>query len=167
MFETYQIPFKFSEYLWNIVSVKKLFNQSKSNGFFYIDVTAFDKILEKRIDYSFGSNLLEMFGKIWGLNYVYEFLENTDLISKEDARLMEENNTYHFHEIIKYANDELWQMNFIFKWPNSHRWNEYEPLFNSTYGTDFNTAQQIINLFLKNKPVPQRILKQKGQITKK
>jgi hypothetical protein len=158
MFDTYQIPFKLSKQFWNLISVKGLFNQSKAHGFFYIDVRTFAEMLEKRIDYHLGSNNIEMFGRLWGLNYIYEFLEKFNLISFEDARLMEENNTYHLHEFIKYTHCDLWQMNFIFKWPQSQRWEEYKPLFNSTYGADLNSAKETINLFLKDKPVPQRIL---------
>jgi hypothetical protein len=98
-----------------------------------------------------------MFGKIWALHYVYEFLENNGLIQPEAARLMEENNLYHRNEMIKYMADELWQMSFVFDWPNNHLWAGLKPLFISTLGKSNADAELLITDYLQNSPVPQRI----------
>lgn len=158
MLENYNIPFKMSEHLWNIISVRKLFGQpSSKDDYFFIDVVKFEEILEKRIDYSLGSNSLEMFGKIWALHYVYEFLEKNGLIQPETARLMEENNLYHRNEMIKYMASELWQLSFVFDWPNNHLWAGLKPLFKSTFGKSNADAELLITDFFQSSPVPQRI----------
>jgi hypothetical protein len=99
-----------------------------------------------------------MFGKIWGLHYVHDFLEKSALISYEAAKLMEENNIYHRNEIIKYADYDLWQMSFVFTWPQNHLWAEYKPLFSSTFGSGLENSTKMLEMFFSKISVPQRIL---------
>ncbi len=158
MYDTYNIPFKLSEYFWSIVSVKNLFGQSDAHDFFYIDLVRFDKILDERVDYMLSSNALEMFGKIWSLHYVYEFLKKHALITPDDARLMDENNLYHHNEMIKYTGNSLWQMSFVFRWPQHHLWSDLRPFFFSTFGTEYETSSYIVERYFEDNPIPHRIL---------
>jgi len=158
MLDNYNIPFSVSEVFWNIIAVKDLFGKSRQKtDIFYIDVKTFSKTLDKRFDYSLGSNSLEMFGKIWALHYVFEFLEKNNLISTASADLMRENNRYHRNEVIYYMGNELWQMDFVFSWPQNQVWSELKPLFESTYGKSLEEARKILNEFKDNNLPVQRI----------
>jgi hypothetical protein len=156
MFDTYNIPFMLSEVFWNIVAMKNLFGKSTDNNdFFYIDVKTFDKSIDKRFDYFLGSNNLEMFGKVWALYYIYEFLEENNLISAETSIQMRENNMYHRNEVIRYTSNELWQMNFVFNWPQNQLWSELKLLFESTYNKSIEEVRVILKEFSDiNPPVP-------------
>lgn len=156
MYDQFNFPFNLSENFWNIISVKKLLGQSKKYDFFYIDVKKFSDILDKRVDYNLGSNDLEMFGKIFSLHYIYDFLEKHSLISPKAAELMKVNNIYHRNEMIKYMGNQLWQMNFIFDWPENHLWADLKPLFSSTFDISHNDAVKLLSDFFKSQAVPQR-----------
>jgi hypothetical protein len=158
MLEEHQVPFILSELLWSIVAVKDLFGKSEnSEEFLYIDVIKFEEILDHRVDYSMGSNDLEMFGKIWALHYVYEFFKTNKLISAETAEKMHENNLYHRNEMIRYMGQELWQMSFVFNWPDHYLWAYLRPVFDSTFDASFEEKEHIIENFNQNHPIPQRI----------
>ncbi len=158
MFDHHNKSFVISEFLWSIVGVKKLFGKSKfSDDIFYVDAGKFDETLTKRIDYAFGSNSLEMFGKTWALPYVFEFLEANQLISADAAMLMHENNLYHRDEMIRFINKNLWQMNFVFNWPNNQHWQYLEPIFNSTFDASSEKIFDIITTFNKEHTISQRI----------
>lgn len=158
MLDNHNISFVHSGFLWRIISVKDLFGKSKfSDDFFYIDAGAFEKSLEKRIDYSFGSNVLEMFGMIWALHYVYEFLESNNVISAEAAELMRENNLYHRNKFIQYINRDLWQMNFVFNWPSKKQWKNLKPLFDSTFDISNSEVLRVFANFNQNHPISERI----------
>lgn len=156
MLDNHAISFVLSEFLWSIVGVKNLFGKSKfSDDFFYVDAGKFEETLTKRIDYALGSNSLEMFGKIWALHYVYEFLEANRLISADAAVLMHENNLYHRNEMIRYMSTDLWQMNFVFIWPNNKHWKYLEPIFNSTFDISYEETLNIIETFNQSHPISQ------------
>lgn len=158
MFDNHNVSFVLSEFLWSIVGVKNLFGKSKfSDDFFYIDAGKFEETLTKRVDYALATNSLEMFGKIWALHYVYEFLEANRLISAETALLMRENNLFHRDEMIRYINMNLWQMNFVFNWPNNQHWQYLEPIFKNTFDLSDEKTLNIIETFNQSHPISQRI----------
>lgn len=161
MLDKYNLPFVLSEELININSKKGLFGQSKTREeFFYIDVVDFSKLLVENVDTLFGTNNLEMFSRVWGLHYTYEFLEKYHLISSEAAGLMRENINYHCNECMFFMQDILWNMTFIFDWPHSQQWIHLKPLFKSTFYKDSGEILKIFNKYEERNPVNPRIKKE-------
>lgn len=164
MYEKYNIPFMLSETFWNILSYKKLYESSlESEEYFYFDVVSFEKHFENIFDYSFGSNNIEFFGKVWAMHYIYEFLEENNLISTDAAKRMKENIKYHRNELINTMNTELWTVNFIFNWPENHLWHDLKPFFETTYNKEYEEVNEIIYQFNEKNPKPKRI---EDEITK-
>lgn len=169
MLDKYQVPFLLSDIFWSLIGVKGLFGKSKaSEDFFYVDADVFDEELAQRIDHMFRSNILEIFGKVWGLYYVYEFLEEYHLISPEGAARMRENILYYRNQMVRYMNKDLWQMSFVFNWPAHHLWEPLSGLFESTYGQTSEQGDKIIEEVNNQNPISQRLkeeLKLKAEVT--
>lgn len=158
MYEKYNTPFMLSEIFWSILSSKKLFENSlESEEYFYFDAVSFEKHLENKFDYSFGSNNIEFFGKVWAMHYIFEFLEENNFISADAAKRMKENIQYHRNELINYMNTELWTVNFVFNWPENHHWLELKPFFETTYNKKFDEVNEIICQFNEKNHLPKRI----------
>src|SRR5699024_6595344 len=158
MFENYGMPFMLSNILLNIVADVDFFGQSTtSSEFFYVDISKFDEALNHRLDNFFGSNKLENFGKVWGLYYIYEFLEVNKLISADAAELMHENNNYFRDTMISYAGQELWQMDFVFNWPENEHWENLKPIFEATFDGTHEETNKIITEYRKKNPINERI----------
>ena len=159
MLDKYDIPFILSETFWSILSSKTLYEKSKyTEDCFYFDVISFENYLDEKFDYSFSSNDIEYFGKIWALRYIYEFLEENRLISAEAAAKMQENLLYHRNEIINYMTAELWLASFVFNWPENQHWTELKPLFENTYGKTFEEVNSMLDEFNEKNPLPKRIV---------
>lgn len=75
------------------------------------------------------------------IDYVYEFLESCQLISSEGAEKMRENNLYHRNQMIGYMKEDLWQTDFVFKWPDHEKWDDLRNLFEGTFEWD---KQQVV-----------------------
>jgi hypothetical protein len=164
MLDNHDIPFILSNLFWNIIADKDLFGQSKtSDEFFYIDVNRFDEMLDYRLDNFFDSEL-EIFGKVWSLHYIYEFLEANELVSADAAKLMRKNNNYFRNEMIGYVHSELWQMSFIFNWPGSEHWDDLKPMFENTFNQTYDETRKIVYEYRQANPVNERI---KGELKPK
>lgn len=150
MFETYGIPFKFSNSLWNLIQTKSFFKPSNKHSFFYCDRIDFEAAFEKQIDYRMGSNFDIYFGKVWGLYYIYEFFEKSNLMPAHEAAKMQETLVWLRNDFIKFVNEDLWQMSYIFSWPKSELWEEYKPLFDSTLGKSYDEARALIRIFFQS-----------------
>jgi len=103
--------------------------------------------IDKRYDSLFDSNSLEMFGKVWGMHYIFDFLHKLQLLDDEYAGCMAENLAYHRNEMVKYMGAELWQVSFIFQWPDNHLWADLKPLFESTYQKPTEEARAMVHDF--------------------
>ena len=58
-----------------------------------------------------------MFGKVWGLEYVYHFLMEHEMISEDNFSRMIENIRALQYLFTRITDDDLWKMDFVFKWP--------------------------------------------------
>jgi len=159
MKEKYDIPFMLSDRFWNMLTVFDLFGTEKSaDGFLYIPYTILEKHFRDNTDNLFMTNEVEMFGKVWGLNYVYTFLHESGLISDHYFSMMEENIHVLKDEYIKMAFTSLWQMNFVHKWPQIYVPDPYEVrLFEETYKKDEEEIKEKLDNYLALMITPGRI----------
>jgi hypothetical protein len=161
MLHTYKLPFVFSEWIWNFIATTKIFGKQKGvENWFYIDANTLDKHIADRFDSFMASNDLEIFGKVWGLDFVFDFLYKQQLLSSEQYDNMIENVTYFRNEMMRICADSLWQMMFVFDWP---RTNNYfvEPsekrLFHETYGVENSEAIKKVVRHLSIYQIPERV----------
>lgn len=118
MKKTYNVPFILSEWWFNLLHGKDLFNKRKEPGAeLFIPYKVLDKYITSKLDTLLGSNYFEMFGKVWGLHYVYEFFYKVSLISEPWYSKMAENIALLKKEFIAVIGRDIWQMHFISSWP--------------------------------------------------
>lgn len=161
MLNKYQMPFVFSEWIWNFIATTMIFGKQKGlENWFYIDTNELDKHIQNRLDTFSGSNELELFGKVWGLDYVFQFLHTHQLISDLHFSQMNENITYFRNSMIKYSSENLWQLLFVFDWPKTHNYYadpSEKRLFNNTYFNGPIDCYENINKYFSIEFVPERI----------
>lgn len=116
----YGLPFMISDMCINLLLKRKLFGKSKCPGaFFYIEYNNLDKHITERYDTFLGSNRIELFGKTWGLHYVYEFLAKYEFITEPYYTLMRENIAFLKKEFMCAVATDLWRLNFVNAWPQT------------------------------------------------
>lgn len=164
MLHNYKMPFVFSEWIWNFIATTKIFGKLKGvENRFYIDAKTLDKHICNKLDSFLGSNELEIFGKVWGLDFVFDFLNKHQLLPDEHYEKMLENISYFRNEMMRIASSNLWQMMFVFNWP---RTNDYivdpseQRLFNETYGIEEKEAFEKVKRYLSVYCIPDRIKKE-------
>src|SRR5690606_3125902 len=92
MWEKYEIPFILSYWFWDFIQHEKLLSKSKNpDRWFFITANQLKKHVAENLDLIFKPNQLEVFGKVCGLPYVYEFLYENSLISENDYGKMLDN----------------------------------------------------------------------------
>jgi len=120
MKKNYGLPFMLSDQFFNILQKKELFGKNKNEyAFFYIDFNSLDKHIIQRYDSFLGSNLIEIFGKTWGLHFVYEFFNHYELINHEYYSLMLENIAHLKIDFMKAASTDLCNLNFVNSFPET------------------------------------------------
>lgn len=164
MLHTYQLPFVFSEWMWNFIATTKIFGKQKGvENWFYIDAKMLDKHIVNRLDTFLGSNELEIFGKVWGLDFVFDFLHKQQLLAPDQYEKMIENIAYFRNEMIRTVSGSLWKMMFVFDWPrvNSFAVDPTEKLlFTKTYGKSNSEAFEMVDRYSSIYPIPFRIKKE-------
>lgn len=134
MLDTWQMPFVFSDFIWSFISTKKIFGKYRGiDKWFYVDEKTMDKHIADRLDLMFRSNNLEIFGKVWGMHYVFKFLHGIKLLTDEHAVYVNDYLANFRDNIVKYIANDCWQMDFVFRWPDRDLWTEMKPAFDSTY----------------------------------
>ena len=162
MKETYNIPFMLADRFWNMLTVSDLFGSEPSpEGFLYIPYTTLAGHFAEQSDKMFLSNELEMFGKVWGLDYAYHFIHESGLMNDHFYSLMSENIQILKNEYIRSAYTSLWQMNFVFSWPQLYLPDTYEKqLFSDTYRQNDQNVKDRLDSYIDFKIVPERIQKE-------
>ncbi len=118
MKDQFDIPFMLSDRWWNMLSTKKLYKRKNNiDDYFNIPFETLDQHFASHYDNMFRSNDIEMFGKVWGLEYVYHFLMEHKTISEENFSRMNENISALKYLFVRITDDDLWKMDFVFKWP--------------------------------------------------
>ncbi len=136
MHQEYNLPFIFSEIIWQLIAYKEIFGKHGIDNWFFIDVKTLDEHIGRKYDNFYGSNEIEMFGKVWGLNYVFSFFNHYNLITNEPYEEIKENILHFKKEMMILAEADLWKMSFVFDWPkiesieNKHITKDF---FNSTF----------------------------------
>lgn len=165
MLHAYQLPFVFSDWIWNFIATTKIFGRHKGvENWFYLDAKTLDKHIADKFNRFFSSNELEIFGKVWGLDFVFEFLYQQQLVSDEQYEKMLENHTHFRHEMIRIAGSDLWQMMFVFRWPRPNNFlvdSTEQMVFDETYRKNDAEAIENVKRYLADYPVPDRI---KGEL---
>jgi uncharacterized protein YecA (UPF0149 family) len=73
---------------------------------------------------------------------------------------MRENIHYFREAIMRYAGGELWQMDFVFKWPGNEYWEDLKPVFENTFSRTANEIDKLIREYQDTHPVADRIKKE-------
>lgn len=171
MLNTYKLPFIFSEWMWNFIADTKIFGKQKGiENWFYLDAKTLDKHIVDNLDSFFGSNQLEIFGKVWGLDFVFDFLHQQQLLSSEHYKKMVENIIYFRNQMMRIAYGNLWQMMFVFNWPRTNNYiidSSEENIFKKTFGKDASEVYEKVNRFLSIYQIPDRINEELKLDTKK
>lgn len=158
MKEKYGISFMLSYQWFELVVSKDFFKKGKFN--FAMPYNKLDVFVTSMYDNMFSKNQTELFGKILGLSYVYEFFVEYGFISSDAYKLMQENIAYLKHEFVKAFCSDLWKVNFVFDWPqcNDKFHNLYNlELFDSTKGHNYAESTEIVNSLKVNLPAMERI----------
>ena len=134
MKDHFDVPFMLSDRWWNMLTEKGLFGKKKKiESYFYIPYKVLDKHFAAHYDTMLQSNDIEMFGKVWGLEYVYHFLREYTLIDKEDFTRMNENISSIKYLFMRITDENLWKMSYIFNWPQLYVPDPYDKeVFQST-----------------------------------
>lgn len=162
MYEKYELPFFFSELFWQFVATLKIFGKHGKENWFFVDAKTMDKHIASKTDFFYSSNIIQVFGQVWGFDYIIDFFGHFNLINKEQALIMNENNLHFKNEMIRIIGDDLWKVNFVFKWPKiKHALAPILDLkhFNQTFkntGFKDDIVEEIISLI----PINERIRKE-------
>lgn len=161
MKDHFDVPFMLSDRWWNILTVKGLFGKKKdADGYFYIPYKVLNKHFTSHYDSMFLSNDIEIFGKVWGLEYVYHFLREYMLIDEENFNRMNENISCIKYLFMRITDESLWKMSYIFNWPQLNLPDPYEKvLFQSTFTSNIDDLGDKVDNYLNNKyqVFPERI----------
>jgi uncharacterized protein YchJ len=116
----YGIPFMHSNLLFYLIMDKSLFGSIKEeDAWFYIPYPKLDQHVTNSLDTFFGSNLIAVGGKLWGLHYVYEFLHEYQFISSDYYKMMLENLAWLKMDYLTVAKAAAWQLKFVLNWPDT------------------------------------------------
>jgi len=143
MKERFGIPFVLSDNWWVMMYGRKLFRKGKEpEDYFHLSYKKLDALFSGHFDFYYRVNDLEMFGKAFGLKYVYHFLAENGLIPGKKYEKMKRNIDALEFMLERAVENELWMMSFVFSWPrleevDSFRRDVYESTF-SISGGDYN-----------------------------
>ena len=160
MKDEYNIPFILSDRFFNILQKSELFGQADSGkGFFYIPYPVLSEHFDNRRDHLFHLNDTEIFGKVFGLKYVYHFLHVHNLIDDNFYKEMSENIHFIEYEFMVNYRESLWQMKFVFDWPQL---NFNDPIQVKIFTDSYhyfsdNRAEDAVNNYLRTYIIPDRI----------
>jgi len=160
MKDQYNMPFILSDRFFNLLQKPELFGQvDKEKGFLYIPYPVLSEQYDSQYDHMFHINLVEIFGKVFGLKYVYHFLHVHNFIDDNFFKKMSENIHFLEYEFMVNSRESLWQMMFIFDWPQLYLNDPYQiRMFSDTYRYSIdNKVKESLNNYLDTFVVPERI----------
>lgn len=160
MKDEYNMPFILSDRFFNILQKPELFGRADTDkGFLYIPYPVLSEHYDSQYDKMFHINLVEIFGKVFGLKYVYHFLHVHNFIDDNFNMKMTENIHFLEYEFMVNARESLWQMMFIFDWPQLYLNDPYQiRMFSDTYRYRIdNKVKENLNNYFNTFVVPERI----------
>lgn len=159
MYDEYSVAFMLSDRFWNSLNVPDLFGSVKEEGaYFYVPYLRLEEHFGDQHRGFFSDNILEIFGKVWGLQYPYAFLHKAGLIDDVHYEMMVENIRELRYHYLDQLSTPLWQVNFVFKWPAIGYCDPYEQmLFNDSYTDSKDESNRKMEEYLTSRPTIVRI----------
>jgi hypothetical protein len=160
MKDEFGMSFIISDRFWTILKKIELFGHADNDeAFFYIPYPILSEHIETQYDRTFLSNEIEIFGMVYGLKYVYQFLHVSGLISNHYYQRMVENIRMLEFDSIFYLNKTAWQMKFVFDWPQLNTPNpNLVKLFSDTYRYSIDkTVEDQFDNYLESWSVPESV----------
>ena len=117
MYDEYKLPFVFSELVWKFIGVEEIFGHYGMENWFYIDAQTMDKHIIDSYGSFLGNKELEVFGRVYGLQYLTSFFYSKNLINENQFQIMSENNVFFRNRLLKTVGVNAWQMLFVLDWP--------------------------------------------------
>lgn len=158
MWNTWKIPFMISDFMWRTICINDLYDRDlEIEKLFYFSPAKLEKYFIAEFSGFVIENQPELFGKIFGLHYVFSFLHDIEIISEDDYDRMIENLSWLRTQAIECVKDNVWQMHFVSSWPESDYWTEIKYLTENTFGKEHKEAHDFVVEYCKNTPVAFRI----------
>lgn len=153
MKERHSVPFMLSDSWWNMLGGKGLFGKKdRGEGYFYISFERLTKQFDEHYDFLLRSNELEMFGRAFGIRYIYHFLAEKGLIRGEFKENMQKHIDAIEYMFERLSSDDLWQMTYIFRWPDIGQFDqERRRIFASTFALDERDYEEDLEGWLNKK----------------
>ena len=144
MKDNYNISFTHSDLMFNILAQSDLYkNKKNAENYFLFTFDKLDKQFADNFDNILFSNTEEIFGKVWGLEYVYYFIHECGMISDEGFEQMKQNIRTLKYLFISIVDEELWKMTFVFKWPHLYAPDpQEERMFRITFEEDSDESDE-------------------------
>jgi len=142
-------PFVLADLWWNMLMGGGLFGKKKvPEAFFYIGFDDLSAHFFDHFDNHFGSNELDMFGRVFGLKYAYYFLKESGLIG-EKWYLKMLLNIQALELSYEHMSDyHLWENTFVFDWPEI---SPFDParkkLYQSTFALNEDTYEKDLEAY--------------------
>ena len=120
MKDNYKVPFMHAGLMMDLLRSKQLKKYYRQPGaLLYVPHKALDKHITGNLDTFMGVNQLEMFGKVWGLHYVYEFLFEYGLIDQKHYDKMLVTLATLKKDFLTVLGTNRWHAKFVLAWPAS------------------------------------------------
>jgi len=158
MWNTWKIPFMVSDFLWRTICVNELYDRALGiEKLFYFSPAKLEKHCLSKLNGFDIDTQIELFGKVYGLQYVYEFINSIELIHRDDYIKMLENLVWLRIKAIEKVKGNIWQMQFVSTWPENELWPEIKQLSENTFGREKSQADTYVMDYCKNIPFAFRI----------
>lgn len=158
MWKKHEMPFFVSDFFWQAICKNELYEKGRPlDKMFYFSPSQLEKYFIAEFSGFVIENQPELFGKIFGLHYVFSFLHDIEIISEDDYDRMIENLSWLRTQAIECVKDNVWQMHFVSSWPESDYWTEIKYLTENTFGKEHKEAHDFVVEYCKNTPVAFRI----------
>lgn len=153
MKEKFGVSFALSDLWWNMLMSGGLFGKKKDpEAFFYIGFENLSAHFLDHFDILYRSNELDMFGRVFGLKYVYYFLSESGLIGQGWFQKMMVNIQaleLSFERLSKY---KLWENTFVFDWPEISPFDAArKEIYQSTHALDELDYEQGLDLYFEDR----------------
>ena len=158
MWKKHEMPFFVSDFFWQTICKNELYEKGRTlDKMFHFSPSQLEKYFIAEFSGFVIENQPELFGRIFGLHYVYSFLHDIELIGVDDYDRMIENLFWMRTQAIECVKDNVWQMHFVSSWPESNYWTEIKYLTENTFGKEHKEAHDFVVEYCKNAPVAFRI----------
>ena len=148
MKEKFQISFMHSDLLFNLLSSENLYkNKKNTENYFLFSFKELDKHISSRFDSIYLTNLEELYGKVFGLEYVFHFFHSINIINEDGYNQMQEIIQALQYLFICITDSDLWKMTFVLKWP---KWYAPDPSKEKIYNLTFKEDVKDIDIAFDN-----------------